>query len=267
MSEQKIRSGRKQGFVVLMRGVAQDQRLSLEARGLFALMVSLPEGWEFTVSGLAGKAGCGKDKVRRLLGELQDVGYLIREQSHDSGGKFGGNIYVLQDEAPLSGNPDNGETEKATVVRKHRQREKPSTEKPLTGIPTQNNKDIKNIDIYNTPYSPPKGARRRSKYDLAEDAKPILRAYVGEDRQLAAALGAFIEVRVQLRAINSAKAVQLLLGKLDKLSGGDRQMKLQLLAQSVESSWKGLFPLKGGQAAAPSAAPARVEEEGGTYLL
>ena len=85
--------------------------------------------------------------------------------------------------------------------------------------------------------------------------------------ELAAALGAFIEVRVQLRAINSAKAVQLLLGKLDKLSGGDRQMKLQLLAQSVESSWKGLFPLKGGQAAAPSAAPARVEEEGGTYLL
>lgn len=119
----------------------------------------------------------------------------------------------------------------------------------------------------NPPYSPPKGARRRSKYDLAEDAKPILRAYVGEDRQLAAALGEFIEHRAQLRAINSANAIRLLLGKLDKLSGGDRQMKLQLLAQSVENSWKGLFALKGGQAAAPSAAPARVEEEGGTYLL
>ena len=46
------------------------------------------------MSGLAVKAGCGREKVRRLLKELQTVGYLIREQSHDSGGKFGGNVYV-----------------------------------------------------------------------------------------------------------------------------------------------------------------------------
>lgn len=39
--------------------VAQDDRLSLEARGLFALIVSLPDDWEYTVSGLAVKAGCG----------------------------------------------------------------------------------------------------------------------------------------------------------------------------------------------------------------
>lgn len=42
MGETSIRSGRKKGFVVLFRSAAQDQRLSLEARGLFALMISLP---------------------------------------------------------------------------------------------------------------------------------------------------------------------------------------------------------------------------------
>ena len=128
MSESSVRSGRKKGYVVLFREVAQDDRLSLEARGLFALIVSLPDDWEYTVSGLAVKAGCGREKVRRLLKELQTVGYLIREQSHDSGGKFGGNVYVLQDEAPpLPGNPSNGEAEKTplpenTVNGRHRQR-------------------------------------------------------------------------------------------------------------------------------------------------
>lgn len=76
--------------------------------------------------------------MRRLLKELQTVGYLIREQSHDSGGKFGGNVYVLQDEAPpLPGNPSNGEAEKTplpenTVNGENRQRETPSAGFPAT---------------------------------------------------------------------------------------------------------------------------------------
>ena len=159
MNESTFRSGRKKGFVVLYREAAQDARLSLEARGLFALMVSLPEDWEYTVSGLAVKAGCGKDKVRRLLRELQTVGYLAREQSHDQGGKFASNVYVLQDEAPLSGNTDNGE---------NRQRSEPSTGKPSTDFTTQKNKEEKNKDLKEPPKAPqgaaegekPKGRRK-----------------------------------------------------------------------------------------------------------
>ena len=176
MSESSVRSGRKKGYVVLFREVAQDDRLSLEARGLFALIVSLPDDWEYTVSGLAVKAGCGREKVRRLLKELQTVGYLIREQSHDSGGKFGGNVYVLQDEAPpLPGNPSNGEAEKTplpenTVNGENRQRETPSA-----GFPPQQNKDLTEEETKKPPKAP-QGGKRPSKYDLAEDAKPLLLA-------------------------------------------------------------------------------------------
>ena len=140
MSESTFKSGRKKGFIVLYREAAQDSRLTLEARGLFALMVSLPENWEYTVSGLAVKAGCGKDKIRRLLKELQEVGYLIREQGHDAGGKFAANVYVLQDESPLSGNTVNG---------KIRQRSEPSTD-----FTTQKNKEEKNKDLKEPPKAP-----------------------------------------------------------------------------------------------------------------
>lgn len=263
MGESSIRSGRKKGFVVLFRSAAQDGRLSLEARGLFALMVSLPEDWEYTVSGLAVKAGCGREKVRRLLKELQAVGYLIREQSHDSGGKFGGNVYVLQDEAPLPENPSNGDEEKPplpenTVNGEHRQRGTPSA-----GFPPQQNKDSTE-ERRKEPPKAPRGGRRTHKYDLAEDAVPILQAYVGEDRELHRALGAFIQQRVELRAINSARAVKMLLGELDRLSEGRREDKLLLIQQSMANSWKSVFPLRkggGGTAAGEPSAPTLVARE------
>jgi len=252
MSESVLKSGRRKGYFVLFRAAAQDTRLSLEARGLFALMGSLPEDWEYTVSGLAAKAGCGRDKIRRLLREMQNVGYLVREQSHDSGGKFAGNVYVLQDEAPpLSGNTVNGD---------NRQRETPLTENP-----TQQNIDLTDTETVKIPPKPPKGGRG-GRYALAEDAKPLLREYCGEDRELAVALGRFIELRTTLRAVNSRTGISALLAKLDRLSGGDRQTKLLLIQESMANSWKSVFPLRGqGRDGRPG--DGRVLEEEGTYEL
>ena len=51
---------RTKPFVMVYREVAQDGRLSLEARGLFMRMTSLPDSWRYTVAGLAKMAGCGR---------------------------------------------------------------------------------------------------------------------------------------------------------------------------------------------------------------
>lgn len=141
-----------------------DKRLSLKAKGLFAVMMSRPENWEFTVSGLAAFTGAGKDMIRSALAELEEVGYLIREQTHSEKGTFAGNVYVLQDTAPpLSENPTAVEDEKAPLSEKP-STGNPSTEKPLSENPTQSNKDLSNTR-YNTPY-PPRGGwggpRRRT---------------------------------------------------------------------------------------------------------
>lgn len=251
--ENKIKSGRKKGFVVLFRSAAQDDRLSLEARGLFALMVSLPENWSYTVAGLAKKAGCGREKARRLLQELQTVGYLVREQSHDGGGKFSGSVYVLQDEAPLPENPSNGETKTSPLPEKPTTAE-PSTAGPSTENAPEKNKELKTPEEKEPPKAPQRG-RRGSKYDLAEDAKPLLQAYVAGDQELHRMLGEFIKLRVELQAINSREAVKRLLNRLDKFSGGDRGIKLQLLDQSITSSWKSVFPLRGKEVQPAQAAP------------
>ena len=93
MGDSVFRAERKRGFAVVYREVAQDSRLSLKARGLFLMMASLPDNWEYTIAGLAAKAGTGKDQIRSALGELLAVGYLVKEQSHDRGGKFSANVF------------------------------------------------------------------------------------------------------------------------------------------------------------------------------
>lgn len=158
MAEPSFKLARRPGFTVVYRSMAQDDRLSLKARGLYVLMASLPDNWEYTIAGLAKKAGTGKDQIRTALYELMEVGYLVKEQVHGRDGKFSRNVFVLQEDAPpLSGNPTTGN---------------PTSGKPLTGNPTENNKDKKKTKR-KPPISPEGQARFDSFWNLypRKDAK------------------------------------------------------------------------------------------------
>lgn len=127
---------------------------------------------------------------------------------------------------------------------------------------TLHNKDNTDRLDNNNPPTPQKGGKRASKYDLAEDAKPILRAYVGKDAELYQALATLIEVRVAKKAVNSARAIKMLLTELDRLSGGRREEKMALLRQSVTNSWKSVFPLRGSGQGQPQPGPTPPEKLG-----
>jgi hypothetical protein len=131
MAESMIR-GKRQGFTVLYNSVLRDSRLSLKTKGLFAIMQSFPDNWEYNVKGLASRVGIGRDGIRGCLRELEAAGYLLREQQHGAQGRFSCTTYVLQEQAPLEKSPL---TEKPSTV-------KPSPDKPLTENPTQVNKQV-----------------------------------------------------------------------------------------------------------------------------
>lgn len=226
MSE-TIFKGRRKGYAIVYRAVAQDQRLTLKARGLFLLMQSLPEDWNYTISGLASVAGTGKDQIRGALRELMDTGYLIKEQAHDGGGKFSGNVYILQEEAPLSENPTTvGKTASPLSG-------KPSTGKPSTVFPTLQNNNIQSKNIQKPPIVP------REIFDLCA-------GYAGEDAKLLDAVVGFLENRAVAKKspVKTTRAMNGILNKLDRLSGGDRELKLALLDKATVANWLTVFPLK-----------------------
>ena len=145
-----FRVEKSKNYTVMSNHHLRNTELSLRAKGLLSQILSLPEGWDYTIAGLANINKEGKDAVRAAVQELEKAGYIERRQTMDSGGKFGGNEYVVYESprsvSPLSENP-------STV---NPSTEKPSTGKPLTENPTQLNKDISSKEIY-TPYSPPEG--------------------------------------------------------------------------------------------------------------
>lgn len=134
--ESKIKLVRRRGFTLLPNQVLRDPALKLTTKGLYAVMLSYPDDWEFSVRGLAADVGCGRDMIRSALQNLEKSGYLLREQVHTKSGKFAGNLFILYDEktSPLPTFP--------------------APENTLPENPTQSKERI-NI---NTPLTPPRGA-------------------------------------------------------------------------------------------------------------
>lgn len=158
-----IQIQRSGGYTVLPNGILRDTGLSLKTKGLFAIILSLPEGWDYSVAGLATVAGCGRDAIRGALKEMEAAGYLTRQRAHGEGGKFTGVVYTIRDTAePLSGKPTMDDPAPLSG--------KPTTDNPTTVFPTsenptQLNKDLSSKDLSNTPL-PPKGGA------VPEKAKP-----------------------------------------------------------------------------------------------
>ena len=183
------------------------------------MMASFPENWDFTVKGLATVAGCGREKISAALKNLEDAGYLLREQGHSETGQFAANLFVLYDEkiAPLPGFPSTG---------------KPSTGKPLPGNPTQINKErIKE--------------RRNKPPIVPREVLARVDEACGEDQELRDGIMALLENRKKLRKpVDTVKKIDGILNRLSEYSGGNRRMKLAMLDKAVEWDWLSVYPLK-----------------------
>ena len=56
----------------------QERNMSLKAKGLLSLMLSLPENWDYSIRGLTTLSKDGRDAVMGALQELEEFGYLVR---------------------------------------------------------------------------------------------------------------------------------------------------------------------------------------------
>ena len=119
------RSQRSGGYTVLPNGILRDTNLSLKTKGLFAIILSLPEGWDYSVAGLATVAGCGRDAIRGALKEMETAGYLTGCAPRRRAASFTGVVYTIRDvAAPLSENPTMDENAPLSG--------KPTTENPTS---------------------------------------------------------------------------------------------------------------------------------------
>ena len=166
-------------FTVMCNHHLRNVKLSLKAKGLLSLMLSLPEDWDYTTKGLACICRDGVDSIGSTLKELEQHGYLTRKRIRFENGRLGDIEYTIHEkparqetgeDPPKRDNPEQVKPIQA----------KPGQGKPEQGKPAQLNTDSLNTDRLNTHQSIyPAGCRDgMDQMELAEAYREIIRENV-----------------------------------------------------------------------------------------
>jgi len=83
-----IRIKKENNYFAVSNQPFNDDRLSWEARGVIGYLLSKPDDWTVRFHDLVKQGPAGDHKLRRILKELKDTGYLERERIQGKGGKF-----------------------------------------------------------------------------------------------------------------------------------------------------------------------------------
>lgn len=99
-----FRVERTRDYTVMSNFHLKDMNLSLKAKGLLSMMLSLPETWNYTTRGLAAICKEGVDAIGSAVRELEAAGYIVRRLLRGEGGRIADTEYVIYEQP--QGGPD-----------------------------------------------------------------------------------------------------------------------------------------------------------------
>ncbi len=136
-------------YTVISNHHLRDINLSLKAKGLLSLMLSLPETWNYTLTGLAQICKEGVDSIRSGIKELEEQGYIERHRIRNEKGQLAEAEYIIR-ECPAA--PSKADEPTLEVpVQGTPIFEAPASENPTLDRTTQLNIDESNTDSIKYP--------------------------------------------------------------------------------------------------------------------
>ncbi len=120
-------------FTIMSNHHLRNTELSLKAKGLLSLMLSLPEDWDYTTKGLAHICKDGVDSITTALKELERHGYLTRQRLRYDNGQLGDIEYTIHEQ------PVSTENTGLSPKRENPRQVKPEQAKPKQAEPEQAN--------------------------------------------------------------------------------------------------------------------------------
>ena len=230
-----IRVNNTKGFTVMSNYHFQDKEISLKAKGLLGLMLSLPSNWDYSVNGLVAIVKENKAAVQTALKELEEHKYLKRTRVQDETGRFD-YIYDIyekpHDKLPCT---ENRCTDiQCTEVQCTENQPQINTNKQNTN--KQSTKEL-NTNEY------------KEKNIKKESVNSVIAEYT-ENKDLQDALHDFVDMRTKARKPLTVRAMKLSLNELDKLAVDD-VTKIAIVNQSIMHNWLTFYKLQnnnnGGQ--------------------
>ena len=161
-----FRVEKNRNYTVMSNVHLKDRTISLKAKGLLSVILSLPEDWNYTTRGLAAICKEGVDSIGAALRELESAGYLTRHRLRDKGGRISDTEYVVYESPhrePEAEKPDTDLPDTAS----------PCTENPYMVFPDMGAPDTENPAQLNTQRSSTQVPNTYSEKTLKSNPYPI----------------------------------------------------------------------------------------------
>ena len=206
----RIRVEKSKNFTTINNEFIFNKDLSLKAKGMLCHLLALPNDWKLYVEEVEKWHTDGKSAIYSAFKELTTNGYMMREQKRDKLGKIVSWDYIVF-EKPHTDYPD---VDKPDV-------DYPDVEN-RTLLNTYNTKDLKKVNTDNNK------TEDFYPFDLNVEAWNFWKEFRKE------------QFRTTYKPLGEAAAIS----KLLRISNNDKELQAQILQQSIENGWKGLFDLK-----------------------
>lgn len=231
-----IRVEKTKNYTCMSNIHLRDKNLSLKAKGLLSLILSLPDDWHYTVAGLASIIKEGETVVTNTLSELKKNGYLTVKKlspAQTDSGRFEYEYTVHEQPVQKQG------------VEKQGVENNPLETTPLKQPPCNNpletwvyNNNVNQVQKQNTDINT----------ETKNKAKPPQKSFseiieaATENLDLQEALTQFVEFRKSIKKPLTLHALDLLIKKLFELGGTDAE-RVEILNQSMINGWQGIFAI------------------------
>ena len=206
-----FRINKTANYTVMSNHHFKEKKMSLKAKGLISLMLSLPDDWDYSISGLSTLSKDGKDSIMSALAELEKFGYLERKRLTNDKGQFSGveyNIYEIP------------QTEKPTSEKQHEEEQKavnPNSEEPGQ-LNTNSIKDV---------------------FDKVYDVLSTKGEY---DAELISLYKDYMITREKLEAPLTEEGLEKLVDRAKRLSKDNMRVEKVLLESAIINRWKNVYP-------------------------
>ena len=203
-----FRINKTQNYTVMSNHHFKEKKMSLKAKGLLSLMLSLPDDWDYSISGLATLSKDGKDSIMSALAELEKFGYLTRKRLTNEKGQFAGveyNIFEIpQPKEPIAENPNEG----------NENSENSNSEKPA-----QLNTNLTNhlFNLFTNELST-------------------------KDGELLELYQQYIQTRENMNAPLNETSLEKLIARAKRLSNNNIRIEKVLLETAIINNWKNVYP-------------------------
>lgn len=235
-----FRVNKTRDYTVMSNHHLRDRNLSLKAKGLLSVMLSLPDSWDYSIAGLVAICKENETAIKSALSELKKRGYITVTKQMPGTTQSGRIEYVYDIyETPRV---ENQGVEKQGVENL-----------PLENQPLEN-QGQSNTEESNTEESNTNNKKKVRKSARSFDA--IIESYTTSPstREL---LGEWLQNRKAKRSAMTDNAIRRNLDKLQDFAAQSHMTVDEYLAEVVRRGWQAFYPIGGGYSRPRAQQPAQ----------